>query len=60
MALFLWLAARVGKSGRMWWIIAAVIVAWALLPLPSAVAVGRAFAAAEPAEQPEPRVLQPV
>ena len=60
MAQFFGLAARVGKSGRMWWIIAAVVVAWALLPLPLAVAVGRAFAAAEPAEQPERRTLERV
>jgi len=59
-ALFFGLAAGVGKSGHMWWIIAAVVVAWALLPLPLAVAVGRAFAAAEPAEQPERRALERV
>ncbi len=37
-------------------IVAAVLVAWCVLPLPLAVAVGRAFRAGEPDGGPEPTV----
>ncbi|GCD90685.1 hypothetical protein [Nocardioides sp. LS1] len=35
----------------MWWTVAVILVAWCVIPLPLAVAIGRAFAAAERAEE---------
>ncbi|GAB3773288.1 hypothetical protein FB382_000157 [Nocardioides ginsengisegetis] len=41
----------------MWWTVAVILVAWCVIPLPLAVAIGRAFAAGEMVD--EPVVAQP-